>query len=48
MYSAEKILGPGEDWRALGTQDDAMTREMEADPLVEAKQKAAPELTDGG
>ena len=36
VYSAEKILARGEDWRTLGTQNDAMTREMEAHPLAEA------------
>jgi phthalate 4,5-dioxygenase oxygenase subunit len=48
VYSAEKILAPGEDWRSLGTRDDAMTREMEAYPLQEGRQKAAPEVTAGG
>jgi hypothetical protein len=48
VYSAEKILAPGEDWRTLGTRDDAMTREMEAHPIEEARSKAAPEITAGG
>ena len=47
VYSAEKILAPGEDWRTLGTQDDAMTLEMEAYPLAEAKANVAPEITAG-
>jgi phthalate 4,5-dioxygenase len=33
IYSAEKILAPGEDWRKLGTPDDPMVRELEAHPL---------------
>ena len=41
VYSAEKILAPGEDWRTLGTQDDPTTVEMEAYPLAEAKAQAA-------
>jgi phthalate 4,5-dioxygenase oxygenase subunit len=34
VYSAEKILAPGEDWRLLGTPDDPMVREMEAHPIA--------------
>ena len=37
IYSAEKILAPGEDWRTLGTPADAMVREMEKYPMAEAQ-----------
>ena len=37
IYSAEKILAQGEDWRPLGTQDDPMVHEMEKYPLAEAQ-----------
>ena len=37
IYSAEKILAPGEDWRPLGTQADPMVHEMEKYPLAEAQ-----------
>jgi hypothetical protein len=47
IYSAEKILAPGEDWRTLGTPADAMTREMEAYPIEGAAEKAAVELPRG-
>jgi phenylpropionate dioxygenase-like ring-hydroxylating dioxygenase large terminal subunit len=47
VYSSEKILAPGEDWRTLGTSDDPMRREMEAYPIEEARAQAAPEVTAG-
>jgi nitrite reductase/ring-hydroxylating ferredoxin subunit len=34
VYSAEKILAPGEDWRTLGTPDDPTVQEMEAHPIT--------------
>jgi hypothetical protein len=33
VFSAEKILAHGEDWRTLGTPADPTRREMEAYPL---------------
>jgi len=42
IYSAEKILAPGEDWRVLGTPSDPMVHEMEAHPIE------APAAIDGG
>jgi len=33
IYSAEKILAPGEDWRLLGTPADPMVGELEAHPI---------------
>ena len=33
IYSAEKILAPGEDWRTLGTPADPMVHELEAHPI---------------
>jgi phthalate 4,5-dioxygenase len=32
IYSAEKILAPGEDWRVLGTPADPMVAQMERQP----------------
>jgi hypothetical protein len=41
IYSAEKILAPGEDWRTLGTPADPKVHELEKYPLTDA-QLAAP------
>jgi nitrite reductase/ring-hydroxylating ferredoxin subunit len=41
IYSAEKILAPGEDWRTLGTPADPTVHELEKYPLADA-QLAAP------
>jgi hypothetical protein len=32
IRSAEKILGPGEDWRLLGTPEDTIVAEVTAAP----------------
>jgi phenylpropionate dioxygenase-like ring-hydroxylating dioxygenase large terminal subunit len=40
IYSAEKILAPGEDWRVLGTEADPTVHEMETHPLAEAQAPA--------
>ena len=37
IYSTEKILAPGEDWRTLGTPADATVHEMEKYPLADAQ-----------
>ncbi|HLF78374.1 MAG TPA: Rieske 2Fe-2S domain-containing protein [Dehalococcoidia bacterium] len=33
VFSAEKILAPGEDWRVLGTPEDPTVQAMEAHPI---------------
>ena len=33
IYSAEKILAPGEDWRTLGTPADPMVQQFEVQTI---------------